>query len=131
MPKHANNYVYIVKILSKKLQVELESCNRALYCNMSHKNDSFSVNHAGRGDRPFLRRHANPDPGPSVMKKITTRQFEIMAFIRDFEGEMPGGKRKECGNYLEHDLPGAKAVAADMCKVLENWTEEDLSYENH
>lgn len=49
-------------------------------------------------------------------------------FIAEFEGEIPGSKRWECGNYLEHDLPGAKAVAEDMLKVLENWDEERMQY---
>lgn len=53
---------------------------------------------------------------------------ESFAFIKDFTGEIPGSKREECGNYLDHDLAGAKAVAADMVKVLENWKEEDLKY---
>ncbi|MBR2701420.1 MAG: S-ribosylhomocysteine lyase [Erysipelotrichaceae bacterium] len=53
---------------------------------------------------------------------------ESMQFIVSFDGEMPGGKREECGNYLDHDVPEAKAVAADMLTVLENWTEEDLKY---
>ena len=30
---------------------------------------------------------ANPAPGPSPMKKITKRQFEIVGFIRDFIGK--------------------------------------------
>lgn len=51
-----------------------------------------------------------------------------MAFIRDFEGEIPGNKREECGNYLDHDLVGAKAIGADMCTALQNWTEGDLMY---
>lgn len=54
---------------------------------------------------------------------------ESFAFIRDFEGEIPGSKRWECGNYLEHDLPGAKAVAEDMLRVLKNWTPEKLQYQ--
>ena len=49
-------------------------------------------------------------------------------FIADFEGEIPGSKRWECGNYLDHDLPGAKHVAADMCRVLDTWTAEDMIY---
>lgn len=53
---------------------------------------------------------------------------ESMAFIRDFEGEIPGNKREECGNYLDHDLDGAKAIGKDMCAVLENWREKDLQY---
>ncbi len=53
---------------------------------------------------------------------------ESMAFVRDFEGEIPGNSRIECGNYLDHDLEGAKALGRDMATVLENWTEADLKY---
>lgn len=51
-----------------------------------------------------------------------------MVFSRDFTGEIPGNKREECGNYLAHDLVGAKREAEEMCKVLENWQEKDLEY---
>ena len=54
---------------------------------------------------------------------------ESFAFIRDFHGEIPRAKRQECGNYLEHDLEGAREVAVDMLRVLENWTEEKMAYE--
>lgn len=53
---------------------------------------------------------------------------QSMAFIKDFAGEIPGNTRQECGNYLDHDLVGAKAVAADMCEVLRDWTVADLQY---
>ena len=53
---------------------------------------------------------------------------QSMAFVRDFTGEIPGNTRIECGNYLDHDLDGAKKVATDMCKVLETWSEIDLQY---
>ena len=53
---------------------------------------------------------------------------DSMKFIRDFDGEMPGGKRQECGNYLDHNIPEAKEVAKDMLRVLENWKEEDFVY---
>ena len=53
---------------------------------------------------------------------------ESMAFVRDYMGEIPGNTSAECGNYLDHDLIGAKALGADMCKVLENWTEKDITY---
>ena len=53
---------------------------------------------------------------------------ESMAFIRDFEGEVPGSKKEECGNYLYHDLAGAKALGNEMAEVLQNWTEKDLTY---
>ena len=54
---------------------------------------------------------------------------ESMAFIRDYEGEIPGNTRKECGNYLYHDLSGAKRLAADMYEVIKDWKEENLKYE--
>ncbi len=51
-----------------------------------------------------------------------------MKFISDFEGEIPGQTRQECGNYLDHDLKKAKQYAKKMLIVLENWTEPDLYY---
>lgn len=49
-------------------------------------------------------------------------------YILNFNGEIPGSRRQECGNYREHDLQGAKETAADMLKVLEEWKITDLSY---
>ena len=48
--------------------------------------------------------------------------LESMRFARDFDGEIFGSTAKECGNYLDHDLAGAKAVAKDMSEVLQGWT---------
>ncbi len=53
---------------------------------------------------------------------------ESFEFIRGFEGDIPGATHKECGNYREHDLPGAKEVAADMLEVLKDWKPEDMRY---
>lgn len=53
---------------------------------------------------------------------------ESMAFIRDFKGEIPGSKKEECGNYLDHDLAGANALGADMAAALQGWRVEDLQY---
>lgn len=51
-----------------------------------------------------------------------------MAFIADYKGEIPGNSKKECGNYLDHNLSGASALAEDMTRVLSDWTEEQLYY---
>lgn len=53
---------------------------------------------------------------------------ETMDFIINFEGEIPGNTSRECGNYLEHDLEGAKAIARDMKAVLKAWKKENLQY---
>lgn len=51
------------------------------------------------------------------------------AFISRFEGEIPGSRREECGNYREHDLEGARVTARDMLQVLEGWNGEKLAYQ--
>lgn len=53
---------------------------------------------------------------------------ESMTFIAAFEGEIPGATKIECGNYLLHDLEGAKRIAKSMEAVLKNWTPEMLIY---
>ncbi len=68
-----------------------------------------------------------------VRDKITHSQAlqiiqECFEFIKDFTGEIPGTKKEECGNYLEHDLSGAKQIAVDMSEVLKNWTVEKMTY---
>ena len=54
---------------------------------------------------------------------------ESFEFIKNFEGKIPGTNKIECGNYLEHDLNGAKAIAKDMLEVLNDWTIEKMNYE--
>lgn len=54
---------------------------------------------------------------------------EMFSFIADFEGEVPGASAKDCGNYLDMNLPMAKYVALHFLKdVLVNITEEQLIY---
>lgn len=55
--------------------------------------------------------------------------YEAFKFTAEFEGTIPGSTKIECGNYLEHDLEGAKAVARDMMKVLEGYTPDMMIYE--
>ena len=46
---------------------------------------------------------------------LVTEMFE---FIRDFEGEVPGASPRDCGNYLDMNLPMAKLIAGrflDQC----------------
>lgn len=57
--------------------------------------------------------------------KLTQDAFK---FVADYEGEIPGTTAKECGNYRDHDLNGAKEEAKMMVEVLKNWQPEDLVY---
>ncbi len=53
---------------------------------------------------------------------------QTLDFIAAYTGEVPGTTRIECGNYQEHDLPGARRIAADMAQVLAGWRVEDMRY---
>ncbi len=53
---------------------------------------------------------------------------EAFAFAADFEGDIPGAARVECGNYLEHDLPGARAEAKAYLTVLDACTPDTMIY---
>ena len=66
----------------------------------------------------------------SVSKEDAIRLVqETCRFILSFEGEIPGSKRWECGNYLDHSLPKAKAYAENLEKTLAGWTPEQMRYE--
>ena len=54
---------------------------------------------------------------------------EMYEFVRDFEGEIPGANAKDCGNYLDMNLPMAKWLAKRyLDEVLYNITEDRLVY---
>ena len=54
---------------------------------------------------------------------------EIFSRIAVFDDAIPGAAcSAECGNYQEHDLPGAREWAARFLPVIESWTPEQLKY---
>ena len=54
---------------------------------------------------------------------------EMFGFIKDFEGEVPGACAKDCGNYLDINLPMAKYISAKyLDEVLENISEDRMVY---
>jgi S-ribosylhomocysteine lyase len=53
---------------------------------------------------------------------------ESFAFIAGYQGPIPGASAAECGNWLDHDLAGARAEAAAYLPVLVSWTAESLAY---
>ena len=64
---------------------------------------------------------------------VTTEQAielcrEVFDFIKNYEGEIPGAKRIECGNYLDHNLLAAKKSAKEMSKIIQNWTDKMCVY---
>ena len=67
--------------------------------------------------------------GDYESKDIVSLLEEMFTFIKDFEGEVPGACAKDCGNYLDINLPMAKYVAAKyLDEVLKDIKEDRLVY---
>lgn len=67
--------------------------------------------------------------GDYESKDIIDLLKEMFVFIADFEGEVPGASAKDCGNYLDINLPMAKYLARKyLSEVLENISRKRLVY---
>ena len=51
-----------------------------------------------------------------------------MVILKDYEGEIPGQRPKDCGNYLDMNLGMAKYLADKYLEVLLNISEKNLIY---
>ena len=49
--------------------------------------------------------------GDYESRDIVPLMIEMWEFIRDFEGDVPGASARDCGNYLDMNLPMAKYLA--------------------
>ena len=66
--------------------------------------------------------------GDYTSADILSLVLACFRFIRDFEGDVPGASAKDCGNYLDMNLPMAKYCAARYVKLLETAVAENLHY---
>ena len=54
--------------------------------------------------------------------------LDCFRFIRDYRGEVPGASAKDCGNYLDMNLPMANYWGSRYAALLENITPDRLAY---
>lgn len=67
--------------------------------------------------------------GDYESRDIVPLMKEMFSFIRDFEGQVPGAAARDCGNYLDMNLPMAKYLADRYLReVLRIITDERLIY---
>ena len=67
--------------------------------------------------------------GDLSSQDIVPLMQEMYQFIADFEGDVPGASAKDCGNYLDMNLPMARFLAFRyLTEVLDNISEDRLSY---
>lgn len=67
--------------------------------------------------------------GDYESRDILPLMKEMFAFIASYDGEIPGASAKDCGNYLDMNLPMANFVARRyLSEVLEHIQEDQLEY---
>ena len=66
--------------------------------------------------------------GDLSSREILPLVLECFRFIRDFRGEVPGASAKDCGNYLDMNLPMANYWGERYTRLLENITPDRLVY---
>ncbi len=110
--------------------------NTAEVHTIEHLAATFLRNHAEYGDKTI---YFGPMgcrtgfylllAGEYASKDIIPLMKEMFTFIRDFKDEVPGASPKDCGNYLDMNLPMANYLADRYLKnVLNEITEEQLIY---
>jgi len=69
--------------------------------------------------------------GERSSKEIAPLITELFKFVADFEGDVPGASARDCGNYLDMNLPMAKYEAKKYVEnVLLKLTDNNLNYPN-
>ena len=67
--------------------------------------------------------------GKYESKDIVPLMVEMFDFIANFHDEVPGASAKDCGNYLDMNLPMARYIAKKyLDEVLTDITDERLVY---
>lgn len=59
--------------------------------------------------------------GERTSEEVLPLVRELFAFVRDFDGDIPGASAQECGNYLDQNLPMARWLAT-------RYLERDLAH---
>lgn len=67
--------------------------------------------------------------GDYESKDIVDLIKDLYQFMADFQGEVPGASPRDCGNYLDMNLPLAKIVARRYLEnTLNHLSEKNLNY---
>ncbi|MBQ6832500.1 MAG: S-ribosylhomocysteine lyase [Oscillospiraceae bacterium] len=66
--------------------------------------------------------------GDYTSRQVLPLVQQCFAFIRDFRGDVPGASAKDCGNYLDMNLPMANFWGGQYARLLETVTPDRLEY---
>lgn len=109
--------------------------NTAEVHTIEHLAATFLRNHPHWGERVLYFGPMGCRTGFYLILRDSVSKEELIALLKDafayiaeFSGEIPGSKREECGNYLEHDLCQAKRDAAEYLEILQHVSPDTMTY---
>lgn len=67
--------------------------------------------------------------GDYESKDIVDLMIELFTFMSEFDDEVPGASARDCGNYLDMNLPMARYISKRfLTEVLQNISTDNLVY---
>ena len=66
--------------------------------------------------------------GDLSSREVLPLVLDCFRFIRDFQGEVPGASAKDCGNFLDMNLPMANYWGKRYAALLDKIDEAHLTY---
>ena len=66
--------------------------------------------------------------GDYTSREVLPLVRDCFRFVAEFEGDIPGASARDCGNYLDMNLPMAKYWGERYSKLLENIDDLRLAY---
>ena len=66
--------------------------------------------------------------GALTSREVLPLVLDCFRFIRDYRGQVPGAAPKDCGNYLDMNLPMANYWGRRYVSLLETITPDRLTY---
>ena len=66
--------------------------------------------------------------GAYTSRDVLPLVTECFMFIRDYTGDVPGASAKDCGNYLDMNLPMANYWGGRYARLLETADDSRLAY---
>ena len=66
--------------------------------------------------------------GDLTSRDVLPLVADCFRFIRDYRDEVPGARARDCGNFLDMNLPMANYWAARYVRLLETADEANLRY---
>lgn len=124
-------------IVTYDLRFRRPNCGNALDCAVSHSIEHLMATALRNGSHADSIIYFGPMGCRTgfylLVRGLTGREaldtvLQALQVVSRWKDPLPGNTAAECGNYLDHDMPGAIREVSEYQTLLKNWTEEKMTY---